>query len=160
MNRLRAARPTTCIYIQIKRNKDTYFILCDEYDPVESLKSRILNVLEQSGFVLERMEEPMTTDDFRLCLKKRVSIYVFFMLLAVSTFHFHFAHLYHLLQVLDNTATCHDQQVFNNCVLYLCFKKVGTAEFETLAEVAPGVNFEYDFSGNVRKREENKAEAD
>ena len=74
MNRLRAARPTTCIYIQIKRLTDTYFILCDEYDLVESLKSRILNVLDQSGFRLERLEEPMTTDDFKLCLKKRVSI--------------------------------------------------------------------------------------
>ena len=86
MNRLRAARPTTCIYIQIKRLTDTYFILCDEYDPVESLKSRILNVLEQSGFRLERLEEPMTTDDFRLCLKKRVSILPFLVEnLAVST---------------------------------------------------------------------------
>ena len=95
MNRLRAARPTTCIYIQIKRLTDTYFILCDEYDPVESLKSRILNVLDQSGFRLERLEEPMTTDDFKLCLKKRVSVPVLFMIIAVSTFHFHFAHLFH-----------------------------------------------------------------
>ena len=79
MNRLRAARPTTCIYIQIKRLTDTYFILCDEYDPVESLKSRILNVLDQSGFRLERLEEPMTTDDFKLCLKKRVSVPVLFL---------------------------------------------------------------------------------
>ena len=92
MNRLRAARPTTCIYIQIKRLTNTYFILCDEYDPVESLKSRILNVLEQSGFRLERLEEPMTTDDFRLCLKKRVSVPLLFLffIMSVSTFHFNF----------------------------------------------------------------------
>ena len=50
MNRLRAARATTCIYLQIKRGNETYFVLCDEYDPVESLASRILNVLEQTGF--------------------------------------------------------------------------------------------------------------
>ena len=73
MNRLRAARPTTCIYIQIKRLSETYFILCDEYDPVESLKGRVLNVLQQIGFSLERAEEPLSTEDLRLMLKKRVS---------------------------------------------------------------------------------------
>ena len=73
MNRLRAARPTTCIYIQIKRLAETYFVLCDEYDPVESLKGRILNVMEQIGFTLERAEEPLATEDIRLMLKKRVS---------------------------------------------------------------------------------------
>ena len=46
MNRLRARRATTCIYVQIKRLSDTHFILCDEYDPVESVKSRLLSVLE------------------------------------------------------------------------------------------------------------------
>ena len=50
MNRLRAQRPTTCIYLQIKRGVETYFVLCDEYDPVESLLSRILTILEQIGF--------------------------------------------------------------------------------------------------------------
>ena len=50
--------------------------------------------------------------------------------------------------------------MFNNCVLYLRFKKPGTADFEELEVIAPGVNFEYDFSGNVRKREDNKTDAD
>ncbi len=45
MNRLRANRATTCIYLQIKRMDETYFILCDEYDLVEALKARVLNVL-------------------------------------------------------------------------------------------------------------------
>ena len=49
MNRLRAARATTCIYLQIKRGNETFFVLCDEYDLVESLSSRILNVLQQIG---------------------------------------------------------------------------------------------------------------
>ena len=75
MNRLRAARPTTCIYLQIKRHAETYFVLCDEYDPVESLKGRVLNILEQTGFSLDRSEEPLTTEDIRLCLKKRVSTF-------------------------------------------------------------------------------------
>ena len=73
MNRLRANRATTCIYLQIKRLNETFFILCDEYDPVETLKGRILNVLEQIGFEFDRAEEPMTTEDIRLYLKKRVS---------------------------------------------------------------------------------------
>ena len=51
--------------------------------------------------------------------------------------------------------------MFNNSILYLCFKKPGTKDdYEALAEVAPGENFEYDFSGNVKKREENKASDD
>ncbi len=73
MNRLRANRATTCIYLQIKRMDETYFILCDEYDLVEALKARVLNVLAQTGFEMERAEEPMTTEDIRLYLKKRVS---------------------------------------------------------------------------------------
>ena len=74
MDRLRAARPTTCIYVQVKRHNETYFILCDEYDPVESVKARVLNVLEQTGFSkLKGAEEALTTEDIRLHLKKRVS---------------------------------------------------------------------------------------
>ena len=45
MNRLRAKRPTTCIYVQVRRQAETHFILCDEYDLVESVKSRLLEVL-------------------------------------------------------------------------------------------------------------------
>ena len=47
--------------------------------------------------------------------------------------------------------------MFNNSILYLAFKKPGTKDdYETLEEIAPGVRFEYDFSGAVKKREENK----
>ena len=49
----------------------------------------------------------------------------------------------------------------NNSILYLCFKKPNTKdEFELLADVAPGVNLEYDYSGVVKKREEVKKEDD
>ena len=76
MYTLRQNRPTTVIYIQVRRFAETYFLLCDEYDPVENVKSRILNMLEQTGFKLDRAEEPLTTDDLRLHLKRRVSILV------------------------------------------------------------------------------------
>ena len=45
MYTLRQNRPTTVIYIQVKRFAETYFILCDEYDVVETLKGRILGML-------------------------------------------------------------------------------------------------------------------
>ena len=49
--------------------------------------------------------------------------------------------------------------MFNNSILYLSFKKPGTKDdYETLEEIAPGVRFEYDFSGAVKKREENKGD--
>ena len=100
MYTLRANRPTTVIYIQVRRYEETYFLLCDEYDPVESVKSRILTMLEQTGFKLDRQEEPLTTDDLRLHLKKRVSS---------GSFHFLCLTLRHFsTQVLDSTATCHD----------------------------------------------------
>ena len=74
MYQRRDARPTTAIYVQVKRNAETYFVLCDEYDSVETLKSKLLNAITQTGFTLDpRAEEPMTTDDIRLYLKKRVS---------------------------------------------------------------------------------------
>ena len=54
--------------------------------------------------------------------------------------------------MLDSNATCHDQQVFDNSIVYLCFKKPATKdEFEPLTEVALGQTFEYDYSGHVRK---------
>ena len=38
-------RATTAIYIRIKRFDETYFLLCDEYETIESLKNRLLIVL-------------------------------------------------------------------------------------------------------------------
>ena len=37
-------RPTTAIFIRVKRMNDTFFLLCDEYESVESLKNRLLLV--------------------------------------------------------------------------------------------------------------------
>ena len=51
-------------------------------------------------------------------------------------------------------STCHDQQVFNDSVVYCCFKKPGTKdEFDDLAEVA-GEEFSYDYP--LKKKEEVK----
>ena len=73
MIKSRASRATTCIYIQVKRGNETYFVLADEYDLVEAVKARLLNLLAEIGFTLERQEEPLTTEDLRLYLKRRVS---------------------------------------------------------------------------------------
>lgn len=66
-------RATTAIHIRIKRHTETYFILCDEYETVESLKGRLLLVLDKLKFTVPKLEEPLCTDDIRLCLKNRVS---------------------------------------------------------------------------------------
>lgn len=68
-----SGRPTTSIYIRVKRMNDTWFLLCDEYETVESLKNRILLVLQKIGLQLPKQEEPFTVDDIRLWLKNRVS---------------------------------------------------------------------------------------
>lgn len=67
-------RPTTAIYIRIKRQNDTFFLLCDEYETVESLKNRILLVLGKMGLQLPKQEEPFCIDDIRLWLRNRVSL--------------------------------------------------------------------------------------
>ena len=66
-------RATTAIYIRVKRFAETYFLLCDEFETVESLKGRLLGVLSKIKFELPKQEEPLTTDDIRLCIKNRVS---------------------------------------------------------------------------------------
>jgi hypothetical protein len=38
-------RATTAIHVRIKRFAETYFLLCDEYETIESLKARLLVVL-------------------------------------------------------------------------------------------------------------------
>ncbi len=74
-------RATTSIYIRVKRFDETYFLLCDEYETVESLKNRLIVVLQRMKFELPKQEEPLSIDDVRFCLKNRV---------------------------LDNGSTCHD----------------------------------------------------
>lgn len=74
-------RATTSIYIRVKRFDETYFLLCDEYETVESLKNRLIVVLQRMKFELPKQEEPLTIDDIRFCVRNRV---------------------------LDNGSTCHD----------------------------------------------------
>ena len=82
MNRLRAKRATTCIYVQVRRLENTYFILCDEYDMVESLKSRMLNMLAETGFQWGG-EDAITTEDIKLSLQRRVSLNSFIFSLSI-----------------------------------------------------------------------------
>ena len=128
---------TTAICIRVKRYAETFFILCDEYETVENLKGRMLTAFNKIGFTQPKQEEPLTTDDIRLCIKNRVS------------FHFNWP-----LQILDNLSTCHDQQVFNDTLIYVLLKKPGTKdEFEPLEQVA-GQEFVYEYP--AKKREEVK----
>ena len=73
MDFLEPGRPTTAIYIRIKRFNDTFFLLCDEYETIESLKNRLLVVMQKMGLQLPKQEEPFIVDDVRLYLKNRVS---------------------------------------------------------------------------------------
>jgi hypothetical protein len=66
-------RPTTAIYIRVKRLDDTFFLLCDEYETVESLENRMLLVLLKMKLQLPKQEEPFIVDDIRLYIKNRVS---------------------------------------------------------------------------------------
>ncbi len=48
-------------------------------------------------------------------------------------------------RVLENTSTCHDQQVFNDQEVWVLLRKAGTKdEFEELKTVA-GREFEYEY---------------
>jgi hypothetical protein len=73
MNFMPSNRPTTAIYIRVKRLDDTFFLLCDEYETVESLKNRVLLVLQKMRLQLPKQEEPFVVDDIRLYIKNRVS---------------------------------------------------------------------------------------
>ena len=66
-------RATTAIYVRIKRYDETHFIIADEYETLDKLKGRLLAELEQIQFKLKGQEEPLTTEDIQLRLKKKVS---------------------------------------------------------------------------------------
>ena len=61
--------------MRIKRFDQTFFIICDEFEPVKVLKARFLAVLNQIGFKVEKAEEDLTVDDIRFNIKKRVSFF-------------------------------------------------------------------------------------
>ena len=66
----------TAIQVRIKREKQTFFVCCDEYETIMTLKGRFLVILNQIGFEMEKQEEPLEPKDIRFCLKKRVSNYL------------------------------------------------------------------------------------
>jgi len=106
----------TAIYVRVKRFNDTFFVLCDEYEDVGAFKGRILEYFIQTQAV--KLPEEVSIDDLRLTIKNRV---------------------------LENTSSCHDQQVFNDQEVYVLLRKAGTKdEFEDLKVVA-GREFEYEF---------------
>jgi len=47
-------RATTAIHVRIKRFAETYFVLCDEYETIESLKGRLVAVLLKLKFELPK----------------------------------------------------------------------------------------------------------
>ena len=59
--------------MRIKRFDETHFILCDEYETVETLKGRLLLILNQIGYTIPKLEEDLSVDHIRLTLKNRVS---------------------------------------------------------------------------------------
>ena len=63
----------SAINVRVKRFSETYFITCDEFEKVATLKARILVLLDQIEFKMPKQEEPLTVDDLRLTIKKRVS---------------------------------------------------------------------------------------
>ena len=128
----------TAIHVRIKRYDQTYFILCDEYETVATLKGRMLAILDQIGFKMPKQEEDLTVDDLRFTIRNRVSCH----------------HFCNPLQILDPEATCHDQQVFNDTVVYCLVKIPDTKdEYEDLEKVS-GQVFEYDYP--QKKKEEPK----
>ena len=89
----------TAIHVRIKRidkqwGDQTFFVLCDEMETIKTLKGRYLHIMKQIGFSMPKQEEELETKDLQFNLKNRV---------------------------LDEDATCHDQQVFNDTVLYARF---------------------------------------
>ncbi len=63
----------TAIYVRIKRFDQPFFVLCDEYETVQTLKVRLLVILDQIGFKMPKQEEDLKPEDLRLTIKNRVS---------------------------------------------------------------------------------------
>lgn len=77
------------IHVRVKRidkvwGDQTFFILCDEYESIKTLKGRLLQIVNQIGFKMPKQEEDLTVDDICLNLKNRVSSYIFYELTISS----------------------------------------------------------------------------
>eukprot|EP00347_Sterkiella_histriomuscorum_P001832 403370507 len=114
----------TAVYVRVKRRDQTFFVLCDEFEEVAAFKGRLIDIFQQTNAV--KVGDDFSTDDIRLYIRNRL---------------------------LENSATCHDQQVFNDTEVFCCLKKPGGGkdEFEDLAEVS-GQQFDYEYP--LRKKEE------
>ena len=66
-------RATTAIYVQVKRVNSSFFILVDEYETIESLKKRLLDVLIKAKLTMKGYDQPFTIDDLCLNEQNRVS---------------------------------------------------------------------------------------
>lgn len=66
-------RPTTAMYVQIKRGMSSFFVLVDEYETVEALKQRLLDFLIKSKIAVKGYDQPFTIEDFHLNFQNRVS---------------------------------------------------------------------------------------
>jgi hypothetical protein len=66
-------RPTTAMYVQIKRGKSSYFVLIDEYETIEALKHRTLDFILKSKLTIKGYDQPFTIEDFHLNYQSRVS---------------------------------------------------------------------------------------
>ena len=100
----------TAITVRIKRFDKTFFVICDEYETVNCLAGRMLPILVQMQFQFKDQETPFTSDDVRFTIKNRI---------------------------LDPQSSCHDQQVFNDTMVYCLLRKPVQAgakegEFETI----------------------------
>ena len=56
------------MFVQVKRSDCSFLILADEYETVESLKRRLLDVLLKAKLTMKGYDAPFTIDD--LCLNE------------------------------------------------------------------------------------------
>ena len=79
------------IYVKVKKESDTYFIACDKYDPISGVKARLISMIKTAGNLPKDVdEEEFGPEHILLYIRDRV---------------------------LEDDATCYDQQVVNNCEL-------------------------------------------
>jgi hypothetical protein len=65
------------MFVQVKRADSSFLILADEYETVESLKRRLLDVLLKTKLTMKGYDAPFTIDDLCLNEQNRVSLIAF-----------------------------------------------------------------------------------
>ena len=61
----------TAICVRVKRHAQTFFVIIDEYEPVQALKTKLLYLFDNARTFA--FEEPLQEEDLRLTIKNRVS---------------------------------------------------------------------------------------